>query len=176
MKEYEFILKFDLPNSEDPAQYIDALYEAGCDDATVGIGQKGKIALDFTREASSAFDAVSSAISDIKKAIPGDRLIEATPDIVGLTDISEIIGCTRQNIQKLVGANRAVFPSPIHEGSMAIWHLYKVLEWFKSRGGYEINDSLIEVSSANMQFNIARQMRDIDPTGQSKINSMAYSL
>lgn len=92
MNEYEFILKFDLPNSEDPERYVDALYEAGCDDATVGIGQEGKIALDFTREASSAFDAVSSAISDIKKVIPGARLIEATPDIVGLTDISEIIG------------------------------------------------------------------------------------
>ena len=177
MKEYEFILKFDLSDAEeDPDRYVDALYEAGCDDASVGIGQKGRIALDFTREASSAFSAVSSAIADVKKAIPNARLIEATPDLVGLTDISEIIGCTRQNIQKMVAANRSVFPSPIHEGSMAIWHLYKVLAWFKSKGSYEIDDSLIEVSSANMQFNIARQMRDIDPTAQSHIRSMAHSL
>jgi len=165
MKEYDFILKFDLPDpAADPDQYVDALYEAGCDDANVGIGQKGRIALDFTREASSALNAVSSAIADIKKAIPGARLIEASPDLVGLTDIAEIVGCTRQNIRKLVITNRPVFPSPIHEGSIALWHLSKVLQWFKSKGSYEIEDSLIEVSGANMQVNITSQMREIDPS------------
>jgi len=165
MKEYDFILKFDLPDhAADPDQYVDALYEAGCDDANVGIGQKGRIALDFTREASSALNAVSSAIADIKKAIPGARLIEASPDLVGLTDIAEIVGCTRQNIRKLVITNRSVFPSPIHEGSIALWHLSKVLQWFKSKGSYEIEDSLIEVSGANMQVNITSQMREIDPS------------
>jgi hypothetical protein len=165
MKEYDFILKFDLPDpAADPEQYVDALYEAGCDDANVGIGQKGRIALDFTREASSALNAVSSAIADIKKAIPGARLIEASPDLVGLTDIAEIVGCTRQNIRKLVITNRPVFPSPIHEGSIALWHLSKVLQWFKSKGSYEIEDSLIEVSGANMQVNITSQMREIDPS------------
>lgn len=164
MKEYDFILKFDLPDHDaNPEQYVDALYEAGCDDASVGIGQKGRIALDFTREASSALNAVSSAIADIKKAIPGARLIEATPDLVGLTDIAEIVGCTRQNIRKLVITNKSAFPTPVHEGSIALWHLSKVLQWFKAKGSYEIEDSLIEVSGANMQVNITSQMRDIDP-------------
>ena len=83
MKEYDFTLKFDLPDpGENPERYVDSLYEAGCSDASVGIGQVGRIGLNFIREASSAFDAVSSAISDVKKAIPNARLIEVTPSLM----------------------------------------------------------------------------------------------
>ncbi len=71
---------------------------AGCDDALVGVGQPGRIALDFTREARSASEAVLSAIKDVQRAIPGARLIEAGPDYVGLTEVAEMVGVTRQNI------------------------------------------------------------------------------
>lgn len=64
MTEYD-LLKFDLPDpSIDPEQFVEALYAAGCDDATVGIGQHGRIALNFTREALSATEAVTSAMAD----------------------------------------------------------------------------------------------------------------
>ncbi|MDO8789657.1 MAG: DNA-binding protein [Sulfuritalea sp.] len=173
MKEYDFILKFDLPDREvDPEKFVDALYEAGCDDATVGIGQNGRLALNFIREAASAFVAVSSAIADVKKAIPGAKLIEATPDLVGLTDIADIVGCSRQNIRKIVVSHKSAFPSPIHEGSTALWHLSKVLQWFRAKGSYVIEDSLIEVSGANMQVNIASQMRDIDPKLQRNLQAI----
>ena len=173
MKEYDFILKFDLDNPDaDPEQFVEKLYEAGCDDATVGIGLNGRVALNFIREASSAVEAVSSAIADVKKAIPGAKLIEATPDLVGLTDIADIVGCSRQNMRKLVVAHKSVFPSPIHEGSVALWHLSKVLQWLKTKGSYEIEDSLIEVSGANMQVNIVSQMRDIDPKMQSNLRAI----
>lgn len=173
MSEFDFLLKFDLadPNS-DPDKFVDALYEAGCDDATIGIGQHGRVALNFTREAASAFDAVASAIADVKKAIPDARLVEATPDLVGLTDIAEILGCSRQNIRKLVIGNKSVFPSPVHDGHSAIWHLAKVLPWFKAKGNYKIDDSLVEVSGANMQVNIARQMQDLEPAFHRNIQAL----
>jgi len=173
MNEYDFILKFDLPDpNADPEQYIDALHEAGCDDASVGIGQNGRIALNFIREASSALNAISSAIADVRKAVPEAKLIEATPDLVGLTDIADIVGCSRQNMRKLVVTHKSAFPSPIHEGSVALWHLAKVLQWLKAKGSYEIEDSLIEVSSANMQVNIARQVKDIDPAFQRNLGTL----
>ena len=173
MTEYDFLLKFDLPDPDvDPEEFVDALYEAGCDDATVGIGQHGRVSLKFTRAAASAIEAVSSAIADVRKAIPEARLIEATPDLVGLTDIAEILGCSRQNIRKLVIGHRSVFPSPMHEGSAAIWHLAKVLQWFKAKGSYAIADSLIEVSRAAMQVNIARQMQDLEPGFQRNIKAL----
>jgi hypothetical protein len=85
MNEYEFNLKFRLPNpSMHPAQCVDALAEAGCDDALVGIGQPGRIALDFTREAPSAFEAIASAVRNVRQAISGAELIEVSPDFGGI--------------------------------------------------------------------------------------------
>lgn len=173
MTEFDFLLKFDLPDPEsDPDKFIDALYGAGCDDATIGIGQHGRVALSFTREAVTALEAVASAIADVRKAIPEARLVEATPDLVGLTDIAEILGCSRQNIRKLVIGNKSVFPSPVHEGSSSIWHLAKVLTWFKAKGNYKIEENLIEVSDANMQVNIARQMQDLEPGFHRNITAL----
>ncbi len=173
MSEFDFLLKFDLADPNlDPDKFVDALFEAGCDDATIGTGQHGRVALSFTREAASAFDAVVSAIADVKKAIPDARLVEATPDLVGLTDIAEILGCSRQNIRKLVIGNKSAFPSPIHDGHSAIWHLAKVLPWFKAKGSYKIDDSLVEVSGATMQVNIARQMQDLEPAFHRNIEAL----
>lgn len=76
MNKYEFLLQLQLPDAgDDPAQWVDALAQAGCDDATVGIGQRGRIALDFAREARSAFEAVASAVRAVKRAIPGATLV-----------------------------------------------------------------------------------------------------
>lgn len=173
MNDYDFILKFDLPGKDaDPEQFVDALYDAGCDDASVGIGQNGRIALNFIRQSNSALDAISSAIVDVKKAIPGAKLIEATPDLVGLTDIADILGFSRQNMRKIAVNNKSAFPAPIHEGSVALWHLFKVLNWFKASKSYEINESLIEVSGANMHVNFVSQMRDIDPKLQRSLQSI----
>ena len=128
--------------------------------------------MNFTREAATALEAVSSAIADVRKAIPEARLVEATPDLVGLTDIAEILGCSRQNIRKLVIGNKSIFPSPVHEGNSSIWHLAKVLPWFKAKGNYNIEENLIEVSGANMQVNIARQMQDLEPAFHRNIKAL----
>lgn len=76
MKDFEFILKFDLPDiNADPEQYVEALYEAGCDDALIGIGKIGHISLSFIRQSDSEENAISSAIADVKKVIPGAILV-----------------------------------------------------------------------------------------------------
>ena len=66
MKVHEFsIIASGLdPEAED---FLDRLYDAGCDDATIAF-QKGHIIADFGREAESLEDAIASAISDVKKA------------------------------------------------------------------------------------------------------------
>ncbi len=99
--------------------------------ALVGIGQNGRIALDFIRESRSAFEAISTAISDVKNVIPDARLIEASPDLVGLTDVAEILGFSRQYMRKLTLVSGAEFPAPVHEGKSSIWHLAQVLMWLK---------------------------------------------
>lgn len=81
---YEFILKFALPDDNmDPELIVSALVNSGCTDALIGIGQKGRVALDFSRTAQSATDAMVSALSDVEKGIPGARFICAEPDVLG---------------------------------------------------------------------------------------------
>jgi hypothetical protein len=159
MAEYDFTLKFDIASLEcEPETLLDQIYEAGCGDAIIGIGQPGRIAMNFIRDSTSASEAVSSALNDVNKAIPQAKLIEATPDFVGLTDIADILGCSRQNIRNLYIKHRSSFPSPIHEGSITIWHLAKVLSWFKEKENYKVEDSLLEVSFTNMKINLERQI------------------
>lgn len=173
MKEYEFSLKFMLQDTSiDPEIYIEQLGEKGGDDAIIGIGQQGRIALSFNREAKSAYKAISSAIRDVKRVVPNAKLIEATPDWVGLTDVAELLGFSRQNMRKLMLGNAGTFPAPVHDGKPAIWHLAKVLTWLKERNQYQIDDVLLEVSNTNMQFNIAREMNELDPALQDDVRKL----
>jgi hypothetical protein len=57
---------------------IDALYEAGCADATIG-SSEGRISIDFGRSAPSFTSALLSAIYDVEKAGLGLELIRVEP-------------------------------------------------------------------------------------------------
>lgn len=174
MKQYEFTLKFSLTdNPTEPDTYVERLAEAGCDDALIGVGQNGRIALQFNRQAENAIEAVFSAIENIKAAIPDAKLIEATPDLVGLTDIADVLGFSRQNIRKLMINNKISFPAPVHEGKAALWHLSTVLNWFKQANRYSIDESLLDVAKATMQLNIAKEAVSLDSAVQDRFYSMS---
>ncbi|MEA3353592.1 MAG: DNA-binding protein [Campylobacterota bacterium] len=162
MKEFDFELIFKLPTTtDDPSSYIDALFQSGCDDATLSTGKLGMISLSFSREAQNAAKAVQSAIRDVQQAIPNSSLVEATPDIVSITDISSILGHSRQYTRKLFDTNSASsIPSPIHVGSPSIWHLNEVLGWLKGMGksGNNINETLFEISAITREVNLKRQL------------------
>lgn len=157
MKEYDFTLKYRLTDTEeDPASYLDLLAKAGCNDALVGIGQNGRVALHFIREASSAFQAITSAISDVQKAIPESTLVEAAPDFVGVSDLAELFRFSRQYMRKFIAMKGAEFPEPIHEGKPSLWHLSEVLIWIKNKESWQIEAELCDVAEINMQLNISR--------------------
>ena len=156
--EYIFTLKYQLVDQDgEPDTLIELLGAVGCDDALVGVGQPGRLAMEFSRESGSAEKAIRSALADVKKAIPSARLIEVSPDFVGLTDVADIVGISRQAMRKLMLAHRAAFPMPIHEGSASIWHLAEVLDWFKARGGYQLDDRVLGVARAALEVNIAKE-------------------
>jgi len=162
--EYTFTLKYRLAAQDcDLDTIVERLGEAGCDDATVGVGQAGRLALVFSREAASAFEALVSALGDVKQAVPSARLVEAGPDFVGLTDVAEIAGVSRQNMRKLMLNHAVEFPSPVHEGSATVWHLSDVLEWLNSRGGYDIKSDVAEVAKSAKQINLAKEVRELEP-------------
>ncbi len=73
-----FTLNYELTSDEsDMDTLVERLAEEGCDDALVGVGQPGRLALEFVREAPTAHDAIEGAIEDVRRAIPNARLIEA---------------------------------------------------------------------------------------------------
>lgn len=174
MSEYDFTLKFALPDSNaDPEQFIGVLLEAGCDDALIGIGATGRISLDFTREARSALEAVSSAVVSVKKAIPDVKLIEATPDLVGLTDVADILGFSRQNMRKIMLKGGADFPPPSHEASKSVfWHLSSILSWLANVGQYKIDKSLLELAEINKTLNAIREWQNTDPEIEEQVRDL----
>lgn len=162
--EYDFTLKYQLAAHDcDLDQIVERLAEAGCDDATIGVGQPGRIALVFAREGATALQALLSALEDVKQAVPSARLVEAAPDFVGLTDVADVAGVSRQNMRKLMLSHAAEFPIPVHEGNPSVWHLSDVLTWLNTRGGYDIKPDVLEIARSAKQVNLAKEARELEP-------------
>jgi hypothetical protein len=176
MPEYEFTLKFKLQVSDiDPDLYVEQLYESGCDDAVIGTGKRGYIGLNFIRESSSAYEAIASAVRDIKKAIPDAILVEAAPDLVGVTDVANLLGCTRQNMQKLIAKDNSNCPPAIYGGAQSIWHLAELLEWLINSKKYSVSESLVEVAKVTMSLNITKQFAMLDRNLQEGCRGLVSS-
>lgn len=156
--EYIFTLKYRLIDDANEDEVVERLGAAGCTDALIGLGMPGRIALEFSREANSAREAMVSALADVKQAIPSSRLIEACPDFVGLSDVAASIGVTRQNMRKLMVSTNS-FPPPVHEGSAGVWHLADILLWLDAKGTYKVEKSLLDVARMAKQLNFAKESR-----------------
>lgn len=166
MNAFEFTLIFSLPrhgDATDASHYLDALFEAGCDDALIGLGRAGYIALDFSREASNAEAAVNSATANVMAAIPGADLVEAKPDLVGATEIAVLAGCSRQNVRKhLVDKKDA--PPPVYSGSATLWHLSDLVPWIKKHTPLKIKETAAETAKVAFRANMDIQSRRLDKT------------
>jgi len=171
MNYYDFTLKFALLHNESREELEEKLFGAGCDDALIGIGTAGRVALDFTREADSASDAVSSAIRDVMRAIPNAKLIEVTPDQVGFTEIADILGCTRQNVRNIVLGSLSS-PLPFHEGNPTLWHLADMLGWFEETRQYNVEEGMLDLARYNKTINICYNYQKIDPDIKQQVEQV----
>lgn len=171
--EYTFTLKYQLADDDrDSNALVERLGEAGCSDALVGIGQPGRLALEFSREAEDAEEAVRSALTDVRRAVPSAKLIEVTPDLVGLTDVAEIVGVSRQNMRKLMLAHPDSFPVPVHEGSPSIWHLADVLAWLQAKGSYSLAREVLEVARVALQVNVAKESQRLPRSAFKELGAL----
>ncbi|WP_341733360.1 hypothetical protein [Microcoleus sp. EPA2] len=174
MNEYDFTVKFNLEKSlANTDDFIEKLYAGGCDDALIGVGNKGYLALNFIRDASSAYEAISTAIHDVKRVVQGVTLIEAAPDLVGLTDAAKILGYTQQHMKNLSLESNSKFPIPVYEGAHSIWHLAEILIWLRENRMHSIDDTLLDIAQTNMNINIARSWQKIHPDTQESIKALA---
>gem|GEM_PF-92073 len=172
-REYTFLLRYRL--SEDlsaPDDVVSRLAEHGCRDALIGIGAPGRVALEFAREADSAESAFLSALRDVREALPGARLVEAGPDLAGLTEAADLVGVSRQNLHKLRRRHSGSFPPPVHDGTMAIWHLSDLLSWLEARQEYQVPCELREIAGVAKQINLARSLGDLEPALSERVKRL----
>jgi predicted DNA-binding transcriptional regulator AlpA len=89
-------------------------------------------------EGTGASDALQKLLNRVVVAAPGLRLVRLDADLVGVSDIAERTGHTRQNVQQWVNGERngdRPFPPP--EGSAGrslIWRWAEVNAWLKPLG------------------------------------------
>lgn len=144
METYEFTLVIEAPES--PLNGMeDALYEAGCDDATLSY-RKGIAYLDFNRSAGDFESAIISAIQQVEEA--GLNLwvkrVEAS-DLVTSSEIARRLGRTRQSVQQLIMGTRGEgdFPLPVAgvTAKTMLWSWQEVSGWFLKNK--KLNDETI---------------------------------
>lgn len=119
--------------SELNAKVEDALFGAGCDDATISL-RSGRIYLTFSRTASSLKQAILSAIQDVRSAgLGADVLRVDYCNLVTQADIARKIGRTRQLVNQYITGKRGPgnFPGPVCDicDSAPLWYWCEVAYW-----------------------------------------------
>jgi hypothetical protein len=138
MRTHEFTLLVEGADLQSDAAQ-DALFEAGCDDATIGM-TAGVQHLHFDREARSLAEALVSAITAVEEAVPGVRVVRVAPDeYVTLAEIAKRTGRTRESVRLLATGDRGPgdFPPPAARAEQRnkLWRWAEVARWFTSRLG-----------------------------------------
>lgn len=112
-REFDFALVLaGVPDLTDPV--MNALFDAGCDDATFSL-RYGLVFAEFSRSAKSFEDAVLGAIHDIRAADVGAEIIRVNEcDLVSASDIARRINRSRQLISQYILGERGPgdFPPP----------------------------------------------------------------
>ena len=143
MPTHQFTLIVDGPDLQD-ASLIDAVFEAGCDDAAIGRIDGIQYA-DFDREAVTLDQAILSAVVDIER-IDGVHVVRiADAGLVSMADISSRIGRTREGVRLLITGARGPggFPPPITDprSRYRLWRWSDVALWFTRSLGEELSDA-----------------------------------
>jgi len=132
-----FTLFFDGPDVLGDGR-LDALFEAGFDDAVIGERDGAQYAA-FDRAAPSLGAALGDAISGLEQAIPGLRVTRIEPDsLVTMAEIARRAGVSREQVRLLSVGRRGPggFPPPIAEvdGRTRLWYWPEVAHWLVEHG------------------------------------------
>jgi hypothetical protein len=127
----------------------DALFEAGCDDATISV-RSGRIFLSFTRMAFTLKDAILSAIGDVGKANIGAHVLRVDDcNLVTQSEIARKISRSRQLVHQYITGTRGPgkFPPPVCgvTDENPLWAWCDVAYWLRQ------NDMITEESLRDAQ-------------------------
>jgi hypothetical protein len=138
---HTFTLVFAIPGADTLESYLDALADAGCDDAAfIGPATDGTFAAEFDREALDFTSAVVSAIDDLRGAAAGLRVLRVAPDdLVTISAIADRTGRSDESIRLLQRGARGPGNFPPALGRInektQIWRWADVAHWFERELG-----------------------------------------
>ncbi len=133
MAEYDFTLILSDDISDFTDNTVDALFVAGCDDATVA-QRYGRIYVTFSRDAESFAAAIISAIEDVKRAAICNGVMRVDScNLVTKAEIGRRMGRPRQAVSQYISGERGPgsFPPPacnIVDGQ-PLWYWCEVAYW-----------------------------------------------
>jgi hypothetical protein len=171
--EHDFILVLDGVTAI-TREIEDALFEAGCDDATIS-SRSGRLFVSFTRTGPSLLEAILSAIQDVEKAQIGAIILRVDDcNLVTQAEIARKIGRSRQVVHQFISGERGPggFPPPsCHIVDEApLWRWCEVAYWLWQNGMLKENalrDAQdLEMVNAALEIN---RLRRLDPTGVERI-------
>lgn len=175
MSSYRFTLIVDGPDLQDDAR-IEALFEAGCDDAVVG-RVDGTQYVDFDREGHSLDRALLAAVADMER-IEGVQVVRiADVGLATMADIAKRVGRTREGVRLLVSGARGPggFPSPVTDprSRYRMWRWQDVSGWFAERLGEDVagtQDDLLTALGAGLE--LRHSFRRLAPRHQAAIRQL----
>lgn len=154
--DFTFIVDgLDIMNDSD----LDRLFEAGCDDATPALIH-GALAICFTREAETYYDAVTTAHENLLAA--GAVVQAFEPDfLVSASEIAARSGLSRQAISLYEKGERAEhYPAPVRRvsSSSPLWDWVDVSQWLYERG--KLSEETVRHAQISRVVNVLAQLEE----------------
>jgi hypothetical protein len=156
--------------SEPDSRLEDALFEAGCDDATLAF-RNGVGYLQFDRRAPGLDAAILSAVRDVERADPRLTVVRVEPgDSVNASEIARRMQVTREYIRLLVQGRRGQgdFPAPQSgiTGKTLVWSWAGVARWMFQHNLLE-DARVVDTAETIRDINDALEVRD-DPAATER--------
>lgn len=164
--EFTFVLDRDPTDDE-----VDALFAAGCDDASPETARGGVSLLHFDREAPSLYAAMTSALHDTREAGFTVTAVQSE-DLVSLRDIAVRTGRTYESVRLLATGQRGPggFPPPYRCGDWSLYSWTQVLQWlgrhFRTTAGDNTYDRMI--AAADLMVRAQRTLDQAAPQTEAR--------
>lgn len=133
-REYEFVLVVDGVSMDDD---VAVAILADTFDGVLS-WSRGLHRLAVSGMGRDSYEAASRLVSRLTAALPGLRIVRLDPELVGISDIAQRIGHSRQNVQQWASGERnssRVFPAPEGcAGRSLVWRWADVNEWLRPVG------------------------------------------
>ena len=142
-EEYEFVLVVDGVSTEDDEA------AAILTDAFDGVlsWNRGLYRLAVSGTGRDSYEAASRLAFRLTTSLPGLKIVRLDPELVGISDIAQRIGHSRQNVQQWVNGERngsRPFPAPEGcAGRSLVWRWADINEWLRPLG---ISDEAVRPS------------------------------